>query len=142
MAKSGTNLTSGNAAPAFRYRSMRATALLLLQLRYQGWSLRTEWGLADDRCADNNETDRMGADSGLPVWSQRADRARLVDAALDLGLRHLARDARLHRWRLHLVRHGWTRRAGRALGPERCSRHRGGDCLDLPDVARAARDLW
>src|SRR5262249_45224581 len=91
---------------------------------------------------EDNVALALGAAHGLSVWSQRAHWARIVDAAHDFGLRHLARDARLHHRRLHVV---GQPRAGspprRAVDLERLSRDRGRHRVDFPDVARAARDV-
>ena len=84
---------------------------------------------------------QVGPRRRLPARTQHAHRLCVADAARNLGLRHVARDARLHHRGLHLARRADARAAGRPRVLQRSSRHRRRRRAHLPHVARAARDV-
>ncbi len=78
---------------------------------------------------------KLGPRRRLSARAQHADRRCVADAAGDLGLRDLARHARLHHRRLDLARGAAHRAPGRHLVLQRLPCHRRRHRAHLPDVA-------
>ena len=83
----------------------------------------------------------LGPRGRLPPRAQHADRRRLVHAADHLGLRHLARHARLHHRRLVDARQPGQQLPGGMSFSNDFAGDRRRRRADLPDVADAARDV-